>query len=144
MARLTKPNKRNVTRRRTEKKVEIDRPFAPGVWKEAVDIARRYRVMMSFEEAAYYGATIEFPLVMADGNTPGICYANTIEATTAAVATMIEKGEDPPDPVSGDSRRTEQVNIRLTKLEKLRLEELARQKGFRGVSDYVRSRALEG
>jgi hypothetical protein len=35
------------------------------------------------------------------------------------------------------------VDVRLTTEEKARLEESSRQAGFRGVSDYVRFKALE-
>jgi uncharacterized protein (DUF1778 family) len=37
---------------------------------------------------------------------------------------------------------TEQINVRLTPEEKLLLEEMARSKGFRGISDFVRSASL--
>jgi hypothetical protein len=57
------------------------------------------------------------------------------------VAHMLERGETPPGSAS-DAGRTEQVNIRLSTLEKLRMEESARTKGFRGIADYLRARAL--
>jgi predicted RNase H-like HicB family nuclease len=38
--------------------------------------------------------------------------------------------------------RYEQVNVRLSPSEKLRLAALARQRGFRSVADYLRSSAL--
>jgi hypothetical protein len=37
-----------------------------------------------------------------------------------------------------------EVNIRLTAVEKLRLEEAARARGFGGVSDFVRSMSSSG
>lgn len=78
---------------------------------------------------------------MADGRTPEACVRSIREALTVATATMIEQGEDPP--VSADdSGRREQINIRVTVEEKLRLEEAAHSKGFRGISDFVRSTTL--
>jgi len=54
---------------------------------------------------------------------------------------MIENGQRMPVPES-EEQRTEQINLRLTRSEKYRLEDSARRGGFRGVSDYVRSAAL--
>jgi len=65
-----------------------------------------------------------------------------MEATTLAVATLLESGEHPPAPAR-DGNREHQMNIRLTAEEKLALEAAARQRGFRSVSDYVRHAALE-
>ena len=65
------------------------------------------------------------------------------EILTTAVAYMLEVGEVPPAAAS-ENKRTEQINIRLTVEEKLLLEERARSKGFRGISDFVRSASLAG
>jgi uncharacterized protein (DUF1778 family) len=54
---------------------------------------------------------------------------------------MIESGQTPPAPAS-ENKRTEQINVRLTPEEKLTLEEAARSKGYRGISDFVRSASL--
>jgi hypothetical protein len=78
---------------------------------------------------------------MNDGKTPGECLENTIDMVTTTVATLLERGEIPPLP-SSDDRRDEQVNVRLSKLEKLTFEEAARSRGFRGVSDFMRAAAL--
>lgn len=57
-----------------------------------------------------------------------------------AVAVMLELGKRLP---AARGQRTAQVNIRLTPEEKMALEEAAAQRGFRGISDYVRATALE-
>jgi len=58
-----------------------------------------------------------------------------------AVATMIECGQRPPQPASA-GRRVEQVNVRLTAEEKLLFTNAARNLGFKGISDFIRSTAL--
>jgi predicted RNase H-like HicB family nuclease len=89
----------------------------------------------------YFGRTIELPYAMSGGKTPAECAASVLEATTLAVATMLEHGERPPAPAS-DARREQQLNIRITADERLRLEEGARKAGFRSISDFVRTAAL--
>jgi len=83
------------------------------------------------------------PYAMSDGPTIAACAANTLEATAASIATLLEDGRRPPAP-SRDAVRTQQVNIRLSNDEKLQLEAAAKREGFRSVSDYVRSAALRG
>lgn len=119
----------------------IDRPFDPEILKQAAEIAAQYRIVLVWEDNEYYGNAVEMPYVMADGKTPNQCVKATREILTTAVAYLLEKGQTPPSPTS-ESKRTEQINLRLTKMEKFRLEEAARSGGFRGVSDYVRSAAL--
>jgi uncharacterized protein (DUF1778 family) len=54
---------------------------------------------------------------------------------------MLEAGAVPPLPASED-RRDEQVNVRLSKLEKLTFEQAARSRGFRGISEFMRTAAM--
>ena len=121
----------------------IDAPFDDQLWKQAADIAAGYRLIIQKEPGVgYLGRSVELPMVMADGKTVAKCAAETIEALTFAVASMLEDGEKPP--VGNVSeKRTAQVNIRVTEEEKLRLEEAAKRQGFRGISDYIRSAALK-
>ena len=78
---------------------------------------------------------------MSDGPTFAQCAESTIEATTLAVASMLEDGERPPAPASA-AKRDRQVNIRMTADEKFRLEQAARREGFRSVSDFIRTAAM--
>lgn len=120
----------------------LDRPFHPATLDQARTIAFRYRLILEpHEELGFMGTSIEMPLVFGDGKTPDACVRETREALVSAIATMLEKGEAPPAP-STEELRTEQVNIRLTPREKLLLEEAARIKGFRGLSDFVRTTTL--
>lgn len=100
-----------------------------------------YQIIIHFEDDEYYGRGLEMPSVMAEGKTPDDCVAATREALTIAVAYLLESGQTPPSPAS-EGKRSEQVNIRLTAEEKLMLEEAARRKGFRGISDFIRSTSL--
>jgi len=78
---------------------------------------------------------------MGDGKTIARCAAMVLEAATLVVASMLEKGEKPPTPAR-EGKRDQQINIRLTAEEKLRLEEAARREGFRSLSDFLRSSGL--
>ena len=119
-----------------------DRPCSSAVWRQAAGIAQQYRVILEREEeVGYVGHALEMPMVMSDGKTPNACMKSVQEALTLAVAIMLEKGQKPPLAV-GDGKRTAQINIRVTEEEKLLLEEAARQEGFRGVSDFVRTHSL--
>lgn len=129
--------------RNSSKNKAIDRPFDRKLWKRAAEIANGYRLIIELEDGEYYGSALEMPYVMADGKTTAACAEATREALTAAVATMLENGQEPPAPAS-DNKRGEQVNVRLTAMEKMRLEEASRRQGFRGLSDYIRNKALEG
>lgn len=81
------------------------------------------------------------PTVMNHGKSPDACVRATRDILITAVAFMLESGQTPPSPAS-ENKRTEQINVRLTPEEKLLLEETARSKGFRGISDFVRSASL--
>ena len=123
------------------KSARIDRPFDPAVLKQARQIAERYRIVIRFEDGEYYGQALELPGVMNDGPDPAACVQNTVDILTTTVATMLEAGAVPPLPASEDLR-DEQVNVRLTKLEKLTFEQAARSRGFRGISEFMRTAAM--
>lgn len=127
---------------RKKARLPLDRPFDPRILEQAKQTALQYRLILEpNEEVGFLGTSVEMPLVFGDGPTPDVCVRETREALISAIATMLEKGEIPPPPSSEDLR-SEQVNIRLTPREKLLLEEAARSKGFRGVSDFVRATTL--
>jgi len=120
----------------------IDRPFDPALWERARAIARNYQVIIRQEDdGEWYGHGLELPNSHEDGRTPDECVKKAREIFIFTVACMLERGETPPAPAS-DAVRDQQVNIRLTTEEKLRLEESSKQAGFRGVSDFMRSKSL--
>jgi len=120
----------------------IDRPFAPDVLSEAERVASTYAYVIepNTEDGGFVGYTLELPLVLGDGLTGLKCIASVHEATVFALATMLENRQAPPE--GATSPRSEQVNIRLTSMERLRIDHAARRAGFRSVSDFVRSAAL--
>lgn len=131
------------SKKNSKSRKKTDAPFDAALWKRATDIASGYKLMIQKDpDVGYFGQALEMPFVMADGSTIAKCAANTLEAMTAAVATLLENGKQPPLP-SNAEKRTAQINIRVTEEEKLRLEEAAQRQGFRGISDYMRSAALK-
>jgi predicted RNase H-like HicB family nuclease len=106
-------------------------------------IAAGYQIVIWTEDGEYYGRGVELPMTFGDGATPAECVASTREALAITVAYMLEKGEAPPPPAS-EEKRTEQINLRVTAEEKLRLDALAKQHGFKGAADYLRARGLGG
>jgi predicted RNase H-like HicB family nuclease len=120
----------------------IDRPFSAELLRTARSIAESYQIILHQEDGEYYGRAVELPNVMNDGATPDLCVKATRDILTTAIAYLLESGQVPP-PAATEKKRTEQVNVRLTAEEKLILEEAARNKGFRGLSDFVRSMSLQ-
>ena len=120
----------------------IDRPFAAGILAQAGKLAEQYQVILAAEDGEWYGRGLELPQVFADGKTPAQCVANTREAMTTAVATLLERGDKPPAPARSNQRTT-QVNVRLTAEEKVLLEATAQRKGFNGLSEFIRAVAME-
>jgi len=110
--------------------------------REAEELASRYRLIVERSaRGRYVGTAIEMPTVVISADTEEACVRRTREALATAVHVMRELNKQPPLP-SSEEKRTEQLNVRLTQLEKLRLEEAAKRQGFRGVSDFVRTKAL--
>jgi len=130
----------------SSRKTKLDpaRPFDPVIWKKAERIARDYAIVIqqSEEFGGYFGRGVEFPGVMGDGTSPEACIASVREGLTLATATLLEKGEVPPMPNSATENRDQQVNVRLSRFEKLVLEDAARSRGYRGISDFMRAATL--
>ena len=120
----------------------IDRPFDADIAAKAKKIAEQYQIIMAREEGHWYGRGLELPHVFGDGKTANQCIDNTREALTGAVAFLLEEGRRPPTPAR-EGTRTAQINIRLTAEERALLETTSRQKGFSGLSDFVRAAAME-
>ena len=125
------------------KSEKLEKPFDASVLKRARKIAADYKITLQHNDRlGFIGSSVELPAVFADGKTIEQCYKNTREALEVAIATMIEVGQRPPQPASA-KKRTQQVNIRLTAEEKLLMAGEASNRGFRGVSDFIRNCALE-
>jgi predicted RNase H-like HicB family nuclease len=137
---MSKKSKKSAAR--ASKALPLDRPFDPTVEARAKEIAAGYGIVVRPEpRLGFMARGLEMPYVFADGKTMQDCVRSIREALEVAVATMLEMGDTPPAPAD-EQRRQEQINIRVTSEEKLLLEEAARSRGFRGVSDFVRSATL--
>jgi hypothetical protein len=108
--------------------------------REAERIAHRYQLRISpTNDGLFTGSAVEMPLVLVTAPAEGIVRA-TQAALVAAVAALLRAGRQPPPPQG--IRRTHIVNIRMSDDERAVVETAARQLGFRGVSDYLRSLGL--
>lgn len=124
------------------------KPAFPPLDAETIEraraIAEQYRLLLDVDEQGVHLVTaMEMPRVLASAKTLDECVRKSREMLTVAVASLLRAGKSPPLP-SSVQRRDEQINIRVSSEEKVRLEAVARQNGFRSVSDYIRRRALDG
>ncbi|HMN41527.1 MAG TPA: hypothetical protein PKE29_11830 [Phycisphaerales bacterium] len=120
----------------------LSRPFSAAALAKARRIAEGYRLVITPDpDVGFFGYTLEMPLAMGEGRSIAACARSVLDSTVAAIAAMIEQGQRPPAADSG-LRRDQQVNIRLSAEEKLRLEALSKREGFRSLSDFVRETAL--
>jgi predicted RNase H-like HicB family nuclease len=123
------------------KRRELTAPFEAQVLESAKRIAHAYDLILRFEDGEWYGRALEYPEAMGDGKTVDACVRATRQALMVAVATMLEAGDSPPPPAR-EGQRSAQVNVRLTPEEKAVLESKAKAKGFRGLSDFIRTAVL--
>ena len=120
---------------------KLNKPFKNVILATAKKVAEKYEVILSFENGQWYGRGLEMPNVFGDGKTPDECVENTRNGLIAAVAHLLEQGEVIPAPAN-QGKRTEQVNVRLTSEEKAILGASAKSKGFQGLADFIRAKAL--
>ena len=133
----------NFSAKKKDRANVLTKPFEKSILAKAKKIAETYSMTLQPHPGlGFVGASIELPMVFADGKTVEQCYSNTREAITVAIATMIEYGQSPPSPAS-EKNRNLQMNIRLTAEEKTKLTRASRNLGFKGVSDFVRYAALK-
>jgi predicted RNase H-like HicB family nuclease len=119
----------------------LRRPFDKAILAKARAIADRYKIIVEFEDGDWFGHGLEMPTVFADARTVQAAVRDTREALVTAAAYMLEKGRTPPAPAR-EGNRSVQVNVRLTPEEKAVLESRAKAKGFRGLSDFIRTSVL--
>ncbi len=137
--RYSRESKENSESRRGDPKA----PFEPAIWNRAKKLAAEYRLILEADgRGGYIGSSVEFPGVLAEGRTVEECVSSVQKALTFAAATMIASGRRPPAPARRGLREA-QINVRLTSDEKFTLEDFARRVGFKGISDFVRTAALE-
>ena len=127
---------------RKSKSVDRDHVFPLTIQRRATKAASNYQIVIqAHPEGGFAGRVGEMRSIVGFGETVLDCYQETLENLTFALAILMEDGQKIPSPFS-DRSRAEQVNVRLTSEEKQQLVERAKAGGFRGVSDYVRAKAL--
>ena len=137
------PKKSTKSAARVTQEQAVNRPFEPQLLRRAKKIAAKYAFLVQpHADVGYLARGLEMSNVFADGRTVEECVHSIREALTVATATLLEMSQSPPPSSAGQQERREQINVRLTAEEKLRLEEAARNRGFRGISDFVRSTTL--
>ena len=119
----------------------VDRSFERQILAQARKLAKQYQIVLKIEDGEWYGHGLELPGARGDGKTAAAAVTNTREVLVTMLAYMLEEGMAIPVPAS-EGQRSEQINIRLTPVEKSILESRSRAKGFRGVADYLRAAAL--
>lgn len=127
--------------RKKPRNSHVNKPLDAKHLEAGRKLAARYQAVIWFEDGEYYGRGLELPWTFEDGRTPDECFAKLRDAMAETVAFMLDRGERPPSPAN-ESRRTAQINIRITPQEKSLLEQVAHAHGYNGVSDYLRDRAL--
>ncbi|MDD5327277.1 MAG: type II toxin-antitoxin system HicB family antitoxin [Phycisphaerae bacterium] len=125
----------------SNKSKKLNRAFDEKILAKAQKVTEKYEIIMSFEDGEWYGRGLEMPNVFGDGKTPDECIQNTKEGLISVVAHLLEQGEVVPSPAC-EGNRTEQVNVRLTKEEKIILNASAKSQGFHGLADFLRAKAF--
>lgn len=124
-------------------KNKLSSPFDEEIWKRALKAIGGYSlIIQKHEKLGYVGTSLEMPTVFADAHTRTKCLDATVEALRVSAATMLECGKNPPKTFS-PKKRNLQVNIRLNNQEKLLLSKASSDLGFKGLSDFIRTSALE-
>ena|SRR5687767_1350944 len=127
--------------KRTRKR--LDAAFGKLILERARAIAATYTFVIETDATlGYVGWTREMPGVMADGHSVESCARAAVFAVETAIAAMLERGESPPISAARE-KRTEQVNLRLTRSEKALLTQESTRRGFRGLADFVRALVLD-
>ena len=125
----------------SKKSTKLNKAFDKKHLIAARKIVSKYEIILTEADGEFYGRGLEIPTVFGDGSSPDDCMKNTKDALVATVAHLLERGGTVPAPAS-EGKRTEQVNIRLTPVEKTILGASARSQGFRGLADFIRAKAL--
>ncbi|MGE3109907.1 MAG: hypothetical protein AB7G11_16525 [Phycisphaerales bacterium] len=90
----------------------------------------------------------QLPNVVARNLDLQVCYDKLVRTSATMLSAWLEAGVEPPTPTfdaAGESRaaRNCQVNVRLSEHEKILFEEMAKSRGFAGVSDFLRHSASQ-
>lgn len=80
---------------------DLRRPFTRGNLDRAREIVASYTIVLEpCEGGGYVGHTRELPGVFGNGRTASLAATSTLAASVAAVATLLERKMDVPEPIS--------------------------------------------
>jgi len=119
----------------------IDRPVKAQIARQAKALVDQYQVIvrLDVETGELIGRGVEIPNAIGFGATADEAIEEVRGNMRALVIYMLEIGQTPP--LMGNTARTVQFNLRLTKFEKQTMQSLADASGL-ALSDYVRTAAL--
>ena len=122
---------------------DLTKVLKADVLRKAEKAVSGYKITIEPNQRfGFAGSAIEFPTVLGRGKTREECLQDTQEALKVAAAAMLYLGGNPPKPAPAQAR-TEQVNVRVTRTEKVLMQKAATHLGFRGVGDFVRNTIME-
>ncbi len=104
--------------------------------------AKRYRIVLhQLEDGNFVARGLELPGAIVTRVTADQAVSACRHTMTVAVAVLLREGGRPPVPAV-EQKLDEQVNFRVTREDRLRIEDAAHTAGYRGVSEYVRNAVL--
>lgn len=123
-------------------KKPVEKPFDAKHLKAAKAAVEDYEIVLHHEEGEWVARGVELYTCIGSGATPDAAVKDCREVMVAHLAFMAEDG-DPFPATMREVKRTEQVNLRMTMREKTILERMSVASGFRSMSDFIRSAALD-
>ncbi len=136
-------NLKNMSKTKKGGQKTLDKSFAKSILSQAEKAVHAYHFLLEEHEGLGYTASCaELPTVFGNGKSPDECVRAIKKALAYTIATMLESGQTPPQPFT-EKKRDVQVNVRLTYEEKLVLAQASHSHGFKGLSDFVRTCALQ-
>lgn len=110
---------------------------SPELVQRARDIVQNYSMFISpHSKKGFRGRSVEFPEILVHAPDRASCLKKLEQVLTQVVLTVLKDGGTVPRP--SDGRMTEQLNFKLTFDQKLLVENLASQRGFSGLSEFIR------
>ncbi|MBL8759721.1 MAG: type II toxin-antitoxin system HicB family antitoxin [Phycisphaerae bacterium] len=131
-----------MTKKPTFSETVADGEFAPNTWRRAGEMAGLYSVVLSHADGEWMAKCVELPTVFVFGKTPEAAMKKIQEPLTVVIATLLEAERPVPAPMT-EGKRDAQVNVKLTAEERFVVENAAKNRGFKGLSDFFRFAALQ-
>ena len=120
----------------------VDSEVGDLVGRDAFERASKFGIVITRSAGGKFIGTVrEFPNVLVQESDAARCHEAMTTVLALAIADMLKGGRPVPSP--GDVRRNVQVNVRLTDEEKRQIEAAGHIRGFSGVSDFMRTAAVQ-